>query len=247
VVIPLVEEDVMPSNRPRRSGAPGAATIAPLVRCTAVPVAGEQTTAQRQRDEAMSGTRTPRRAARLLAVGAVLAGIVASSVLVLQASYAVFSSTTQNGPSTLSAGTVTITDDDTGNAIFSATGTKPGSTAMSCINVSYAGTLAANVRLYATSPTGTLGPFVTFSIAEGTSATGGASLSCSNFSPTSTLFSGTMSNFASAKTNFGNGLSTWAPSGSATRSYRITWTIQDDNNAAGLSGGVTLAWESQNI
>jgi hypothetical protein len=184
--------------------------------------------------------------ARRLGVGTLLAGIIASGAVVLQASYATFSSTTQNGPTTLSAGTVIITDDDAGSAVFSATGTKPGSTSMSCINVSYAGTLAANVRLYATSPTGTLRPYVNFVIAEGTGATGGASLSCSNFAPTSTLFSGTMSSFASANTNFGNGLSTWAPTGSATRSYRITWSIQDDNNAAGLSGGVTLAWESQN-
>ncbi|MDT4992555.1 MAG: hypothetical protein QOH97_2447 [Actinoplanes sp.] len=55
-------------------------------------------------------------------------------------------------------------------------------------------------------------------IDEGTSATGGVGLSCTGWSLTSNLFTNTLDIFDTTKTNFATGLSTWAPSGAASRS-----------------------------
>lgn len=176
--------------------------------------------------------------------------LVASSALVYQASNAAFTASTSNGSNTWSSGTVALTDDDSSTVMFNATGLKPGSTGIKCINVTYSGSLAAGVRLYVTSPSGTLGQYLDFTIEEGTGATGGATLSCSGFSATSTLTAGgeTLDSFTTAHTDFGSGVSTWAPTGAApdSRSYRVTYTLQDTNSAQNKNAAATFTWEAQN-
>lgn len=176
--------------------------------------------------------------------------LLASSALVYQASNAAFTASTSNGSNTWSSGTVDLTDDDSSSVMFTATGLKPGSTGIKCINVTYSGTLPGQVRLFVTSPSGTLGAYLDLTIEEGTGATGGAGLSCSGFSATSTLTGGgeTLDSFSTASTDFGSGVSTWAPTGSApeTRSYRVTYTLQDDNAAQNKSAAATFTWEARN-
>jgi hypothetical protein len=176
--------------------------------------------------------------------------LVASSALVYQASNAAFTASTDNGSNTWSSGTVAISDDDSSSVMFQATGLKPGDTGIKCINVTYSGTLAGAVRLYVTSPSGTLGQYLDLTVEEGTGATGGATLSCSGFTATSTLSAGgaTLATFASAHTDFGSGVSSWAPTGAApeARSYRVTYTLQDTNSAMGKSAAATFTWEAQN-
>src|SRR3712207_7319239 len=46
-----------------------------------------------------------------------------------------------------------LSDDDSGSAMFTATGLKPGSTGTKCIQVTYGGSLAAAVKLYVSSST----------------------------------------------------------------------------------------------
>lgn len=176
--------------------------------------------------------------------------LVASSGLVYQASNAAFTASTSNGSNTWSSGTVLLADDDSSSVMFNATDIKPGSTGIKCINVTYSGTLAGQVRLYVTSPSGTLGQYLDLTVEEGTGATGGATLSCSGFSAGSTLSAGgeTLDSFATAHSAFGGGVSAWAPTGasSETRSYRVTYTLQDDNNAQNKSAAATFTWEARN-
>lgn len=176
--------------------------------------------------------------------------LVASSALVYQASNAAFTASTDNGSNTWSSGTVALADDDSSSVMFNATGLKPGNSRIACINVTYSGTLAGNVRLYVTSPSGTLGQYLDLTVEEGTGAAGGNTASCVGFSATSTLSAvgATLASFTTAHSNFGNGASTWAPTGAApeSRSYRITTTLQDNNAAMGLSAAATFTWEAQN-
>lgn len=180
--------------------------------------------------------------------------LVASSAIVYQASNAAFTASTSNGPNTWSSGSVLLSDDDSSSVMFSATGLKPGSTETKCLNVTYSGSLPGNVRLYVTSPSGTLGPYLDLTIEEGTGATGGASLSCTGFvlgsAPSGLLTApgGTLSSFAGTSTDFATGVSAWAPTGAATevRSYRVTYTLQDDNNAQNKSAAATFTWEARN-
>jgi hypothetical protein len=176
--------------------------------------------------------------------------LVASSALVYQASNAAFTASTSNGSNTWSSGTVLLSDDDTSSVMFQATNIKPGSTGIKCINVTYSGSLAGQVRLYVTSPSGTLGQYLDLTIEEGSGATGGASLSCSGFTSAATLTGGgeTLDSFATAHTDFGSGVSSWAPTGIASeaKSYRVTYTLQDNNSAQNKSAAATFAWEARN-
>lgn len=184
------------------------------------------------------------------AVVALPLALVASSAIVFQASNAAFTASTSNGSNTWSSGTVTLTDDDSSSVMFNATGLKPGDTDTKCINVTYTGSLAGTVRLFVTSPSGTLGSYLDLTVQEGTGATGGASLSCTGFTSASTLSSGgaTLASFTAAHTDFATGASTWAPTGAATetKSYRITYTLQDDNAAQNQSAAATFTWEARN-
>jgi hypothetical protein len=183
-------------------------------------------------------------------VVAVPLALVASSALVYQASNAAFTASTSNGSNTWSSGTVLLADDDSGAVMFQAANIKPGSTGIKCVNVTYSGTLAGQIRLYVTSPSGTLGPYIDLTVEEGTGATGGATLSCSGFSAGATLTAGgeTLDSFATAHTAFVSGVSAWAPTGASSeaRSYRVTYTLQDDNAAQNKSAAATFTWEARN-
>jgi hypothetical protein len=173
--------------------------------------------------------------------------LLASSAVVYQASNAAFTASTSNGANNWASGTVALTDDDTGSVLVNLTNLKPGDTATKCLNVNYTGSLAAAVKLYTTSYSDTgLAQYLTFSIDEGTGATGGAALSCTGFTGGTSLHSGTLDGFATTSTAYGSGVSSWAPSGSATKSYRFSWTLQDNNSAQGKNSSATFTWEARN-
>jgi hypothetical protein len=175
---------------------------------------------------------------------AVLIAVLSSGVMVWHASNAAFSATTANTGNTWTAGTVSLTDDDSSTAMFTATGLKPNSTAAKCITVTYTGTLASSVKLYATSYTGTLGTYLNLTVEQGT---GGSYSSCAGFTPGSTIYSGTLSGFAGASTGFANGVGSFTPSSNPTSAvYRFTYTVQDNNSAQGLSSTCGFTWEAQN-
>ena len=196
------------------------------------------------------------RSAKVLAATVPL-GILASGVLVWQASYAAFTATTTNPNNTFSAGTVTLTDDhQPSSVLFNAGGLKPGSTGSSCIKVTYNGSLAANVKLYVksgdlTNTTGDLSPYLTFQVAEGT----GNAADCSDFAGGTNLYNPTgagdatktLSDFATNRSTFGTGVSAFAPTGaSQTKTYRLTYWLQDNNAAQGKNNTAKFTWEAQN-
>ena len=76
--------------------------------------------------------------ASALVVG-LLGGVVALGV------FGLFSATTQNSGNEISAGTIAISDNDSGSAMFNITNAKPGDTWTRCIKVSYNGSLPADV------------------------------------------------------------------------------------------------------
>jgi hypothetical protein len=185
---------------------------------------------------------------RITAAVAVPAAIVASGALVWQSSYSAFSATTANPTNNWSAGTVSLSDDDSNTAMFNATGMKPGATGTKCIAVTSTGTLPSTVKLYGTSyaTTKALGTYLTLTVEEGT---GGSSSSCAGFTGTS-VFSGTLDSFGTGKTGFSNGVGSWAPTGTAseTKSYRISYTLSGStpDSAQGGTAALGFTWESQN-
>jgi hypothetical protein len=172
-------------------------------------------------------------------------GLLGSAVLIWSSTQAAFSGTTGNAGNAWSAGSVSLSDDDTGAAAFSVTGLKPGSTGSKCVEVTYTGNIASSVKLYttATSYTGTLGPYLNFTVQLGS---GGTYADCTGFSSEATLHNTTLSAFSSGYTNFGNGVGSWTPSTNGDKkTYKFTYTLQDDDSAEGASAGIGFTWESQ--
>lgn len=187
---------------------------------------------------------------------AVPLGMVASGVLVWQASYAAFSGSTSNSGNTFSAGTVSLTDNDSGTALFTASGLKPGSSDTKCIKVTYNGDIAANVKMYVksgdlsnTTP-GDLSPYLTFQVLEGTST----AADCSDFATTATDYNAagssgttqTLSDFANTRTSFASGVGSFSAAPGDTKTYKITYWLQNDNNAQSKNASAKFTWEAQN-
>lgn len=186
---------------------------------------------------------------QLVAGAAIPAALLASGAMVWQSSYSAFSATTSNPTNNWTAGTVALADDDNNTAMFTAANLKPGSTSSKCIAVTSTGSLPATVKLYGTSysTTNNLAGNLNVQIDEGT---GGSFASCAGFAATSTLFNGTLSSFGTTKTSFATGVSTWAPTGSASesRTYKVTYTLNANtpDTAQGGTAAMGFTWESQN-
>lgn len=182
--------------------------------------------------------------ARLAAMGVALLLVV---FLVLSASRAAFTATTDNSGNSVGTGTIALADDDAGSAMFEAVSNLgPNDSVSRCIHVDFTGSLDADpiVMYVAGAPTGTLAPYLDVVIEVGAD-NGDAFPACTGFSPTSTLFTGTLASFASTHADYGSGLSTWDPSGPSSRTFRVTVTVQDDPLAAGLVTGWGFTWEAR--
>src|SRR5690606_15703389 len=146
--------------------------------------------------------------------------------LVLSASRAAFTATTENAGNSVATGTITLSDDDAGSAMFDAVSDLgPLESVARCIQGEFAGSLDADaIALYATgAPTGTLAPYLDLSIEIGDDNSD-AFPTCGSFVASSTLFTGTLASFASTHADYASGLATWDPSGPSSRTFRVTVT-----------------------
>jgi predicted ribosomally synthesized peptide with SipW-like signal peptide len=170
--------------------------------------------------------------------------------------FSAFSSQTDNPGNVVTAGTVTLEDNDGGSALYTMSAAKPGeSSTPACIKVTYTGSLAATVKLYTPSTIGELGPSVILTIEPGSG--GGAFPSCSGFTPDAggPLYEGTLSAFAAEHNSYANGLTDF-PGSSATKwetndsvVYRVTATLSasaPDSAQGKTTGAHVLRWEAQN-
>lgn len=184
---------------------------------------------------------------RVVRATAPVAAFLVVGALVVVGSRAAFSATTDNTANAWSAGTVVLSDDDSGSAMFNVTAMKPGSTSTKCIVVTYSGTLTpADVKLYGTVAGSGLATHLTTTVEIGT---GGSASSCTGFNAGSTLYSGTLANFGSTYTNWATGLANWSPSSTPdSRTFRFTTTLPSgaSNAAQGLNASGTFTWEAQN-
>lgn len=184
----------------------------------------------------------------VVAALAVLAGVVVSSAVVWRASSAAFTTQAQNTGNALTALQLQLTDNDSGTALFSVTGMRPGPThAVSrCIKLTYTGasTNITAVKMFAAATTSTLAPYLTMAVDV---APTGDLADCSDFGTPSAVSSTTLTDFLTNRTSFANGATVWTPSSaSESRTVRVTMTLADDNAAQGLvADGLAFTWEAQ--
>ena len=170
--------------------------------------------------------------------------------------FGAFSATTSNAGNTITAGTVSIADNDAGAAMYSLAAAKPGDSVSKCIKVTYTGSIDADVRIYTTSTIGSLGQYVDLTITPGTQTTS-TFPSCTGFTADSggAIYTGTLQNFGSAKNSYANGVvdnpgttaTKWVANDSVV--YQVTATLQSSapDAAQGLTtGSHTFTWEARN-
>jgi hypothetical protein len=191
--------------------------------------------------------------ATIARLSVVVAACLFVSVLVVRETRSAFTASTANSGNSFTTGTVSITDDDAGAAMFSVTGMQPGDTARGCITVTYTGSLDAAVRIHAAATTAALAPYLDLTVKEG-SLSGGSDCA-TNFVAGDTIFApGTVGSFLAAHTDWSNGLDAdaggWNPAGGSgeAKTFQFTVTLQDDNAAQGASvTGLAFTWEAQSV
>jgi predicted ribosomally synthesized peptide with SipW-like signal peptide len=170
--------------------------------------------------------------------------------------WSAFSSTTDNTGNSFQAGTVVLTDNDSGTSMLSLANAKPGDADVSCINVSYTGTLASSVRLYGTTTGTGLDQYMDLVVTRGTGAAGFND--CTGFTPdaanhigagSGVVYSGTLQgfgdNYAAAVVDPTAGSpEVWTTGESHV--YRFSVTVQDNNAAQGLNATQSFTWEARN-
>ncbi len=141
-----------------------------------------------------------------------------------------------SAPSAVSSGTISLSDDDTGRALFDLSDMAPGRPVSRCIEVVYDGTILP-VDLAMTSETnGPLGRFLDVVIEEGA---GGGFESCRAFTLDSPLYRGTLAEFTgSGWLDLGRIVNT-----GTTRTFRITVELRDEQDALGLTATADFLWE----
>lgn len=191
------------------------------------------------------------RAAKILKLTAIPAALLASGVIVSQASYSAYSATTESPTSNWATGTVNLNDDDTNTALFTAANLKPGSTGTKCVAVTSTGSLASTVKLYSTNAATTknLSSYINLTITQGT---GGSFGSCTGFTALTTgssVYTGTVDNLATTATGYATGVGTWTPTGNATetRTYQVAYTVSNSapDTTQGGTANLGLTWETQ--
>src|SRR4051812_40078126 len=191
---------------------------------------------------------------RKLLITVLILGIVGS--VAGSATFSAFSSTTSNSGNSFAAGTVLLSDNDAGSALYSVTNAKPTDSSTTCLKVTYTGTLAADVRLYTTSTVNALASYVNLTVEKGTVSGSPAFPGCGTFTPQSTLYSGTLASFVTAKSSYANGISVYPASQTQWNQndsvwFRVTASLADDNNANGgatplTTGAHAFTWEARN-
>jgi len=178
----------------------------------------------------------------------------AASALAGFGTFSAFSSTTTNSGNQFDAGTVHLTDNDAGAAMYNVSNRKPGQSTQSCIKVTYGGTLPADVKLYTTSSVGPVADYIDLTVEKGS---GNPTFpGCTGFTPESTIYTGELDDFTTAKNSYANGIAAFPGAQTAwnqndTLVYRFTLTLQDDNNANGgatplSTGSHAFTWEARN-
>lgn len=199
--------------------------------------------------------------AKLIRTGAVLASLLMISLLVMTGSRAAFTATTNNAANTWQAGTVALSDDDSGSMLFAAADMVTGDPLSNCIEVSFGGQSAgADVRLYSATaiPAGDLAENLNLTIQVGTGGSfqatedgsGSAAASCTGFTALDTPYVGTVADFAANNTTWANtAVQSWTTATTGdVRVYRFIVELDAATPAAqagATSTAVDFTWEVQ--
>lgn len=172
--------------------------------------------------------------------------VVASGALIATASYAAFSSSTDNAANSWRTGAVSLTDDDQGVAMFDVDDLVPGSAGSNCITVTANTTNASTVKLFTANAADddALAEHLGLTVERGSLGTPD---DCSTFTATTTVHDGTLAGLMESE-SFGTGVDAWKPAtGTASTTYRVSYDLSEGapNTVQSSEAGTSFVWEAQ--
>jgi predicted ribosomally synthesized peptide with SipW-like signal peptide len=177
---------------------------------------------------------------RKLLLTLLIVGVVGSIAGI--GTFSAFTATTDNTGNYFTAGTVSITDNDAGAALYAIPDGGPGTSSTSCINVKYTGSLPATVALTESGALGSIAGSLNLTIEQG-SPVAAFGTGCSGFGTGTSVYSGTLAGFTGASLS-----GTWNQNDE--RAYRFTIAMPSGvtNNALqGQSTGLhSFVWTATN-
>ena len=202
----------------------------------------------------MNSTQDPGRMhglARKVLGTVLVTGLLAS--LAGLATWSAFSATSTNPTNQFAAGTVAISDNDAGSAMFNLSGMSPADpAARRCIVMTYTGSLASTVRLYGTTG-GALADYLNVKVTRGSLPSPSFS-DCTGFTPDAAdhvglgagvLYNGTLTGFADDYTaGLVDPAAGWTTG--EVHAYRFEVTLANDDAAQGKSATQSFTWEARN-
>ena len=165
--------------------------------------------------------------------------------------FAAFTATTTNTGNSIASGTVAISDNSLGPAMYTLPNMGPGSTTTRCIRVKYDGTLPSTVHLYR-SNTVTNGTAFNLQVERGSGLNPATNPfpSCVGFTAAATVFTGALGTFPTTYATAPDAKgAAWAQND--TVDYRFTITVVDDptpnaHSTVVSSSAHSFTWEAQN-
>jgi hypothetical protein len=194
------------------------------------------------------------RTRRIVTLSSAPVAVLLAGLMVWQGSNAAFSADTRNIGNNWETGSVAISDDDGGAAMFQIANVVPMQAGEKCIAVTATSSVASVVKFY----TGDLGadglePYVKMTIEQGT---GGSFASCTGFTSETTPAVEGPESLATLATH-----SSWATSvlpwtktaGSTTKTYKFSWQFDTSaltqtqiDDLQGHGASINFEWELQN-
>jgi len=174
--------------------------------------------------------------------------------MVWQGSNAAFSSHTRNVGNSWETGSVALTDDDNGSAMFNEQNLTPGDAGSKCIVVTASSSVPGVVKFHLDDLAANgLEDYIQFKMEMGT---GGSFGDCTGFVPTAIHDFEPLALQVTQHTDYTNSILPWTTTGVASgesMSYRFSWAfdvgLMDQNGINALQGtaaSVNLEWELQN-
>lgn len=180
----------------------------------------------------------------ILVIG-VLGGLVALGVS------GAFTATTNNDGNEIRTGSVAVSDNDAGKALFTVDNAKPGDSWTRCIQVSYDGSLPSDMRAYMENVPGPLTDYMNLKVESGTQDKASFP-GCDGFTADKDVYDGQAS--SAILGDWANGLvvnpkskTVWEQGDTAV--FRITLDLSDKAPNAVQSestGNATFVWEARN-
>lgn len=177
---------------------------------------------------------------------ATLFGLLLASAVVWRTSAAAWTDTTDNSGNSFSTGSISISDNDGGSALFSATGLLPGDSVTGCIEVTYdsSPTPSKAVEFYAAHTDTTNGGDGLGDDLDVTVSIGAVGTNCTVIGvPTGVGTTTALESLASSASPISTG---WTPDPTldAMRPFEITVTLGSDtaSDAQGESSTATFTW-----